>query len=773
MIKEHFSGRIQDILAADKWLIIQEVYQPEDHLKYETIFGLSNGYMGIRGFHDEGNNPSLPYSFINGVFDKAEAFMKELVVLPNAMGLKLYTDMIELSPETCTIMEYFRVLDMKNSLLVRRIILEDEKGRQTLIESLRYLSRKNTHRAEQILYVTPLNYDGILEVESLIDSSIYNFYDAPRFKVKHSTLSRNESLIDDGIYMEIETKDERMPVGVGSLLNLYNEAGKSIEKNRKFSSMGEKAIEFKDADIKEGEILEIQKHTVYYAGRDLKEGEVKGSVLSDLNTIDSHSQVYAELKEHQSCYRAMWNQADLEITGDDDLDKSVRYNIYQLMSSANEFDEHLNIGAKLLHGEEYGGHAFWDSELFMLPFFSHVFPDTAQKLVKYRHNLLDQARKNSEMDGYKGAKYPWESADKGDEQCPDWTIEYDGSCVPCYVAKYEHHVTADVAYGIHNYGKITGDQEFVLHQGMEIIMETARFWVSRFQYNKDLDRYEIHQVTGPDEWHEPVDNNCFTNYMAKWNIETAVKNAGEMKSKHPLEYKSLMNKISATEQELESWSAVAEKVYLPSAKDGQLFEQFEGYFNLEDITIEEYDDNDMPVRPAKFLAMDREKTQIIKQADVVMLMYLLGNEFDSETRRINYDYYEKRTLHGSSLSPSIYAIMGLNTGNSSMAYRYLKRASLIDLADSQKNAREGIHAANAGGVWKTVVFGFAGVSFDAEGYMNIDPRMPENWEKLKFKIWYRGSHSEITIDKNGQVEIKLLEGSSFTCKINSREESVK
>lgn len=273
------------------------------------------------------------------------------------------------------------------------------------------------------------------------------------------------------------------------------------------------------------------------------------------------------------------------------------------------------------------------------------------------------------------------------EQCPDWTIEPDGTCYRCYVAVYEHHVTAAVAYGIYNYVKITQDMDFLYSKGAEILTETARFWASRCEYNKEQDRYEINQVTGPDEWHEPVNNNLYTNYLARWNLGYVLSLLASIKKENQEAYDILIEKTGLTEAETAHWKEVQEKMYLPRKEGTRLLEQFEGYFELDNVTIEKYDENDWPVRPDALKTKRARETQINKQADVVMLLHLMGNEFDEETIKENYAYYEKRTLHGSSLSPSIFSVMGLKVGDDSKAYRYLRRAAFIDLLNMQGNTK--------------------------------------------------------------------------------------
>ncbi len=764
MVRDRFSEKLRECLSDDKWMILQDHYNAEENLKYESIFCLTNGYLGTRGSYEEGTKKSIPCTYINGVFDKSETFMRELANMPNWLGLKLYIEKELIGIENCEILEFTRALDMKHALLAKRIILRDKKGRETLIEDIRMVSRSNIHRMGIQLFVTPLNYSGIIEVENILDASVINFCDAPRFKVKHHYLVDNKKLSDTGNYVEVATRDSHLHVAVGSKVEAFQK-GQSVMKNHNFHAFGEEAIEFQDFDIIQGETTELVKYVSIYTEREVEKSELYTHVNNEISAFMEVG-FDEERKSHEAIYDRMWEEADICIDGDFELDRAIRFNIFHLMSTANEHDERVNLGAKLLHGEEYGGHAFWDTELFMLPFFAYVFPKTAKNLESYRYHLLDAARENAKKNGYKGAQYPWESADDGTEQCPDWTIEPDGTCYRCYVAVYEHHVTAAVAYGIYDYVKVTKDYEFLLNRGAEILLETARFWASRCEYNKEEGRYEIRQVTGPDEWHEPVDNNLYTNYLAKWNIRYVLNLIHSLKEQHTDVYTKLKEKLNLTEDELVDWKEKQEKIYLPGNQEGKLLEQFEGYFNLKEVLIEEYDENDWPIRPAALNSVKKMETQIIKQADVVMLMHLLGEEFDEETKKINYEYYEKRTLHGSSLSPSIYAIMGLKVGDDSKAYRYLRRAAFIDLLDLQKNTREGIHAANAGGVWQTVVFGFAGLSIDEEGTLCIRPMMPKEWTTLTFRIHYLNSWLEISISSDNQTQVKVLQGEPMTVKIN-------
>lgn len=540
MIRDRFSENIKKDMSTEEWLICQDTYDPQENLKNESLFALSNGYLGIRGSFEEGTRVTLPYLYVNGVFDKSETFMRELAALPNWLGVRLYVEKELIGIENCEILEFSRVLDMKHAVLYKQYVLKDKKGRVTKVEGRRFVSRHNVHRMAIELFVTPVNYDGIIEAENIIDGTIVNFYDAPRFKVKHMYLTANETLGEHGVYIESATRDRHLHVGTGCVLEAYKD-GRPVMRNRMFHAFGEQAVEFGDVPVTEGETVRLVKYVSMYTERECPAYALHTTIKEEVDHFMEDG-LETELRFHENVYDAMWEEADVCFEGDPELNRAVRFNIFHLMSTGNETDDRVSVGAKLLTGEEYGGHAFWDIELFMLPFFSYVFPKMAQNMENYRYYLLDAARENAKKNGYKGAQYPWESADDGTEQCPDWTIEPDGTCYRCYVAMYEHHVTADVAYGIYDYVRITKDLDFLYGRGAEVLTETARFWASRCEYVTEKDRYEINQVTGPDEWHEPVNNNLYTNYFARWNLRYVMSLIRTMKEERPDDYEALMKR---------------------------------------------------------------------------------------------------------------------------------------------------------------------------------------------------------------------------------------
>ncbi|WP_026486898.1 glycoside hydrolase family 65 protein [Caldanaerobius polysaccharolyticus] len=764
MARYTLSDDISNLISDEKWLIFQDKYDNYLNQKYETIFTLTNGYMGVRGTLEEGSNDERPGIFIAGIFDKSEAQVREIVNVQNWLGIKIYAEGNYLDLDKCHILDFKRILDMKRGILFKSILLKDGVGRVTSVEGYRFLSRCNVHRAGIKLYITPVNYSGVLSVENIIDGTVVNSKENPKERTKHLRLIENAKLDEGGCYLETATRDDDTRIGVGSIVRIYDYANKdNVVRFRRFSYLGEKSVEYLEFEASENNPVEVDKFVITYTSRDVSKDKLKEVVTRELYDFASEG-MDKELLRHTAVYERLWDVADINIEGDEDADKALRFNIFHLMSSVNANDPMVSIAAKALHGEGYKGHVFWDTEIFMLPFFIYTYPQAARTLLMYRYNMLDAARENALLNGFKGAQYPWESADTGKEETPKWGVDYLGNQVRIWTGDIEHHITADIAFAVYEYYRVTDDIDFMLNYGAEIIFETARFWTSRCEYNEQFDRYEINNVIGPDEFHEHVDNNFYTNYLARWNINKGLELIDFLKEKYPSNYKTISSKICLTDKEIENWKEVMSKIYIPFDRERKLIEQFEGYFEKKDYVIDKFDENNMPIWPEGVDLARLGDTQLVKQADVVMLMVLLGEEFDEEIKRINYEYYKKRTMHKSSLGPSMYAIMGLKVGDYKDAYGSFMRSANVDLEDNQGNTKEGLHAASAGGTWQVAVYGFAGMYIDKDGLLSFTPWLPEKWKKLSYKIYWKGNLLQIIITKDN-VTVKMLEGKDEELKV--------
>jgi kojibiose phosphorylase len=454
----------------------------------------------------------------------------------------------------------------------------------------------------------------------------------------------------------------------------------------------------------------------------------------------------AALEANNQAWEEEWRRCDVVIEGDDEAQLAVRFSLYHLLIAAPRRDERVNIGAKTLSGFGYRGHSFWDTEVFMLPVFNYTAPHLARNLLSYRYHNLPGARKKASANGYEGAQFPWESADTGEEVTPSWVPHYEdkSKLVRIWTGDIEVHVSADVAYAVYNYWKLTGDDDWFITRGAEVILDTARFWASRAEWDVEATRYEYNDVIGPDEYHEHVDNNFFTNRMAQWNLQAAFEALDWLKAYAPFKAIDLTERLDLSEARLAHWREVIEKMYLSSSPSG-LIEQFEGYFLRRDVNLAAMEPRRESVQVI-FGIEGTNLTQVLKQPDVLMLMYLLSEYYPDEVVRANYDYYTPRTDHtyGSSLGPAIQAIMACRVGQPEEAYEHFIRAARADLRDVRGNAGDGIHGASAGGVWQAIAFGFGGLRLTQDGWA-VNPRLPHHWKRLAFKFTYRGQLQEIDL----------------------------
>jgi kojibiose phosphorylase len=764
-------GALKDLLSKEKLLIRQNEYKKELNMKYETLFTLTNGYMSTRGSLEEGAEKEQPGNYIAGIFDKSKAQVREIVNTQKWIGLKIFVNGSPLDIDTCNICKFERILDMGKGILTRSLIIRDKNGQETLIEGYRFISRYNVHRAGIKFWVTPLNYDGQIVIESTIDGAVTNAGDFPGIKIEHLFTLKNQLLGEIGHYLETITLDDCMHIGIGTALKINGETKNNSSPNSKVIIGHLDGRQCISVEVKNHETITVEKYAVAFSSRETSEDLMESSAETELKEF-LKSGLDRELSNHVKIYEKLWKAADISIGGDEHSDKALRFNIFHLMSTCDENGSNVSIGARALHGEGYKGHVFWDTEIFMLPFFTYVNPRAAKALLMYRYNLLDAARENAVMKGYNGAQYPWESADSGKEETPRQIVGLTGKVIDVLTGDMEHHITADVAFAIFEYFRATDDREFMKKYGIEIIVESARFWASRSCYNKVLNRYEILRVIGPDEFHEDIDNNAYTNYFARWNIEKAVEYLKMLEDGGYEEYEEFISKLSITEEEINSWKSIARKIYLPYNEENKIIEQFDGYFQKKDYLIEELDKNHMPTWPKELDISLVYETQLVKQADVVLLLQLLDNEFDEETKKINYSYYEKRTMHKSSLSPATYSIMGLRTGDTSKAYQYFLKTVNVDLMDNQGNTGQGLHAASTGGAWQIAVFGFGGVYVDKNGTLCINPWLPSKWKTLEFKLYWKGNLLKVEV-KMDQTKVYILEGPSNHLNLKIKNEIIK
>jgi beta-phosphoglucomutase len=492
-----------------------------------------------------------------------------------------------------------------------------------------------------------------------------------------------------------------------------------------------------------------QKLVSIYTSRDTENPEKAALQAIDLAAAQGFDKLS---KSNDAAWVEEWENCNITIEGDEEADRRLRYSLFQLLIAAPRQDERVSIAAKTLSGFVYRGHSFWDTEIFVLPFFIYTRPKIARNLVMYRYHTLPGARRKAEENGFEGAMYAWESAATGDETTPRWVPRPDSSeLVRIWCGDIEHHITADVAYGVHHYWRIAGDDEFMRSYGSEILLDTARFWGSRVEWSPETGRYEISNVIGPDEYHDHVDNNAFTNVMARWNLEAALEVLAWLRDFDPDKAAELEGRLDLTVERLSHWNDVIDKIYLGFDPQTGLFEQFEGFFQRKEVDLRDFEPRTKSMQV--ILGIEGiQAYQVIKQPDVLMLLYLLPSRYDRKTLKVNWDYYTPRTdlTFGSSLGPAIQSAMAAQMGDIQAAYQHFIHASRTDLEDVRGNAGEGIHAATAGGLWQAAVFGFGGLEIPPDGPSAV-PHLPPGWTRMKFRIWFHGERYDFDLQAGEPV----------------------
>jgi kojibiose phosphorylase len=591
------------VLSSNDWLIEETKFDFEEANFKETIFTVGNGYQGTRGSLEEGHKGELSGTYLSGVYDHHDSTVIDQVNVPTWLPFKVRVDGTLVNTQTCNVVEHRRVLDLQTGILHRDTLFEDDQGHRTRIESQRFASFSDQHICGIRLTVTPVNHSSAINIESTLDAERYNLDRLPVYqgnptfhpevkwekwaKSRHMEVSR-ATASEDRTYIEARTLDTEISIGMASALEIP--AGSSF---RGAERCYESVSQTTSIDANIGQSYTFDKLVAIYTSRDLNGLELGAKCEAALETAQAKGFGHC-LRESASAWRVKWDACDCVVTGDVDATRALRFNIYHLLIAANENDPRANVGAKSMSGEGYKGHVFWDTEIFLLPFYIFTQPQTAKALLKYRYYTLNGAIENGRLNGFKGAQYAWESADTGAETTPKWT--YDGAN-RIWTGEEEIHVSACVAFGILSYVAASGDTDFMRDFGAEVLYQTSRFWVSRLEWNEDQDRYELTRVIGPDEFHEHVDNNTFTNRMAKWHLEQTARVFADLTQLGLPEHNELLERLIVTADEVAKWSEIAAKIYVPFDPSRNLIEQFEGYFQLEDIPITEWDENQMPRYP--------------------------------------------------------------------------------------------------------------------------------------------------------------------------------
>lgn len=726
------------------WQVNEESFNTEKLKQLhsqETVFTIGNGYFCTRGTFEEGYPRETPATLLYGVFDTVPIAKEELANVPDWVGIQLFLNEERFRLDKGKILAYTRTLDIYNGVLTRTVRWESPTGIRVRVVSERFASLSDEHlgliRYAVTLEETPQQKPVVVSLRSSFNLAQGN-YDVMHWE------SSDQGHTSDLLWLQSETKKTDVTLAQSMSFNTdHPDFQQEFCDSDVAPSIRINGILTPDAT------LTAEKAVVMYTSRDtdtplrvaLNHHQKLLSNTADSSATTTHNVfLYEEqFAKQQEAWKNYWQQADIIIEGDDNAQIGVRYNLYQLRINVSDHDSRYSIAAKGMTGFGYRGHVFHDTEIFMLPFFTYVLPEIARNLLLYRYYLLPAARQKAANNGHPGAQYPWESTLDGEETTPPSIVHPEtGEVIPVLNGFLELHITSSIAYAVWEYWRVTGDDDFMRDYGAEMLLSTALFWSSRAEPNEEHHDYEITNVIGPDEWHEHVDNNAHTNVMARRNIATALEALKWLKTAAPAKANSLVEQLELTAEQLKHMQDVQEHLRVPQDPETGLFEQFDGFFQLPHFDQSKYTGRKDSYQGILGLP-GVQKYQLVKQADVLMLLTMLRQEYDLKTKKVNWDYYFPITDHdyGSSLTPALHAILGCELGHIEEAYTMFMKGTFVDLENLRGNTPEGIHAASAGAVWQAVIFGFAGLRVTDEGYYT-QPQWPDNWQRLAFQFKHRG-----------------------------------
>jgi len=776
------------------WKLTYNKFDSEQESLREALCTLGNGYFGTRGAVPETMVTKVHYPgvYIAGVYNTLPTdianrtiYNEDFVNCPNWLMLNYRIDDGSwFNRQQVKILTWKVELHMYRGILSRRIRWQDEKGRTTLVENHRIVSMSHPHCGALRCTITPENYDGTITVRSGIDGLVINA-GIDRYKQlnsKHLEPCAQGSFGDDGIFLQMRTNQSNIQITEAVRTLAYNGHKRIHPKMNVIVHGRQRMIHEFTLDVKKGERYGIDKLVSIYTSRDQGVADNCSMAQETVNAIESFESLY---KAHQAKWKALWRTYDIEVEGDPFVQQALRLHAFHLLQSASTYNEDIDAGMPVrgLHGEAYRGHIFWD-ELYAFPFYNQHSPEITRALLMYRYRRLGAAKENAKQHGLKGAMYPWQSASTGEETTQIIHLNpVSGTWGPDY-SSLQRHVSIAVAYNVWTYFYSSGDRDFLDRYGAEMILEIAHMWSSISQWNKKTKRYEIEGVMGPDEFHEKypgankggMKNNAYTNVMAAWVIEKALHIIDTMIADE--EKTALLLKAEISEDEIERWRDIAQKMTIPVDKNG-LIHQFEGYMDLEELDWDEYrrkyDNIHRIDRILKAEGLSPDSYKIAKQADVLMLFYVLnkgeletifkrlGYSFSKDMMRKNFEYYSPRTSHGSTLSMIVHAFIARLLGYEDKAMEYFMETLRSDIYDTQGGTtQEGIHAGVMGGTLDFFLRSFAGLRL-LEDRICLNPRLPDQWQSIKFHVRYKNiwfdvvtTKKELTILAKPLKEISLM-----------------
>jgi len=747
------------VYPANAWKIIEQRFYPRFLAQTETLFATANGYLGMRGVFEEGAPAAEDGTFINGFFEyrpiiygeRAYGFPKASECMLNVTDTKtirLFVDGDPFELPSADIIDFNRMLDMQAATLDREVIWETPAGKRILLKTRRLVSFRLRHVAAICYEVTALDALARFGIASEIGYQPGDQSDGGDPRRASGFVGRvlrpvRAYVEQERIVLCHNTAESKLMLACGIDHVLETDCSWSLS-TRCDDDFG--AVIY-SIGAEPGVPVRLMKFIAYHNAKNTTPHELCFRVEMTLDR--AMRQGFDTLINIQRDYMdTFWRNSDVQIDTDEPgLQQSMRWNLFQLLQASGRV-EGAGVAAKGLTGQAYEGHYFWDAEIYVLPFLIYTAPRVARSLLKFRYSLLDKARERARVLGHRGALFPWR------------TIDGEESSAYYAAGTAQYHINADIMYGLKKYVNATGDLTFLCDFGVEMLVETARMWADLgFYSQRHGGRFCINGVTGPDEYTAVVNNNYFTNLMARENLRYAVATVEWLQRERPEHFTALVDKTGLVMAEVYQWRHAAEQMYLPFDEKLGIHPQDDDFLDEEPWDFASTPDDKYPLL-LHYHPLNLYRHQVIKQADTVLALFLLGNEFSAEEKKCNFDYYDPLTTGDSSLSVCIQSIVAAEIGYADKAYEYFDYALSMDLADVAGNVKDGVHIASTGGTWMAAVYGFGGFR-DYAGNFSFRPRLPKQWRRLAFPLTLRGQLLDVEITHEGTT-YALQDGEGLT-----------
>lgn len=748
-------------LEIDEWKIIEQGFDPERQRSSESIFSIGNGHMGQRAnFEESYSGDSLQGSYVGGIYypDKTKVgwwkngypeYFAKVLNSVNWIGIDVAINGQELDLAGCTVSEFERTLNMKDGLLKRSFKAELPNGDKIVVNVERFISMSDRELGVVTYKVSALNFDGTVSVTPYINGEVYNEdanYDEQFWE------EVNQATFNDGGSVTTVTKKLDFYLSA-AMKNKVLKNGELLNSDAESNISSMNVRQQYKVEVDEGDQVCIQKFVGVASSFNHNCKRLHQHVKQ--LAADAEDQGFEQLREnHRKAWAQIWDRCDVQIEGDAKAQQGIRFNIFQLYQTYTGDDERLNIGPKGFTGEKYGGCTYWDTEAYCLPFYMNTADrKVSRNLLEYRYRHLPKAIENAEKLGFSdgAALYPMVTMN-GEECHNEWEITFE-----------EVHRNAAIAYAIYNYIEHTGDDDYLLEGGMEVLVGICRFWAQRFNFSEQKQQYVMLGVTGPNEYENNINNNWYTSYAACWCMNYTMNRIAELEEQAPQKMQELNQELNFEDDELKRWKNITEDVFLPESEEKGIFLQQENYLDKEQRTVDELNEEERPLN--QNWSWDRIlRSCFIKQGDVIQGLYFFEDHFDEETIRQNFDFYEPRTVHESSLSPCIHAILASSIGYNHRAYELYMRTARLDLDDYNEEVHEGLHITSMAGTWMTIVEGFAGKRIK-DGRLHFSPTLPEQWGSYSFKILHRGRLIRMEVSEE-EIVINCEEDNPITIAVD-------